>query len=134
MREEMNVRNGSGDVVRSTTEIVGKARRRQFSAAYIDRILQELDEAPHGEGGRILRREGLYSNQVSTWRKQRLTGVESKRGRKPELGRDLKKRNEQQQREIARLQRKLMQAEKIIEVQKKVSELLGVILPSDEVR
>lgn len=134
MRDETFSKNGSVETVRSSTEIVGKARRRQFSAAYIDRILKELDEAPHGEGGKILRREGLYSKQVATWRKHRAEGVESKRGRKPESGSELKKQNEQQQREIARLQRKLMQAEKIIEVQKKVAELLGVILPNDEVR
>ena len=50
----------------SSTEIVGKARRRRFNTSYIDRILKELDEAPHGEGGKILRREGLYSRQVAT--------------------------------------------------------------------
>ena len=57
-------------------------------------------------------------------------GVTTKRGRNAEASVDLKKRIEMQHRENARLQRKLMQAEKIIEVQKKVAELLGVILPS----
>jgi hypothetical protein len=134
MREEIFVKNGVSETVRPSTEIVGKARRRQFSTSYIDRILKELDDAPHGEAGKILRREGLYSKQVAKWRKQRASGVDVKRGRKPESGSDLRKHNEQQQREIARLQRKLMQAEKIIEVQKKVAELLGVIQPNDEVR
>ncbi len=93
-----------------------------------------MDDAPHGEASKILRREGLYSKQVAKWRKQRVSGVTTKRGRKAEASVDLKKRVEQQQRENARLQRKLMQAEKIIEVQKKVAELLGVILPNDEVQ
>lgn len=134
MREGTFVVNGSSGVERSSTEIVGKARRRQFSTSYIDQILNELDAASHGERGKILRREGLYAKQVSRWRQQRATGVRNRRGRKPGTGTDQQQGKARLERENARLRRKLMQAEKIIEVQKKVAELLGVVLPSDEER
>jgi transposase-like protein len=114
-------------------EVVPRAKRRRFSAAYKRQILEEIDQCQqHGEIGAVLRREGLYSSHISQWRRQRdqgqLTGSKSKkRGRKPDP----------QAAEMARLQReneqlkaRLQQAETIIDVQKKLSRLLG--LPTDE--
>ena len=136
MDVEIGMLNGAVGVGKSTksNEIVGKSRRRVLNAAYIEKILAELDQAPHGESGKILRREGLYSTQVVNWRKQKAKGAKATRGRKGATEVDLKKQNEHLQPQIARLERKLDQAEKIIEVQKKVSALLEFVLPSSEVQ
>jgi len=114
-------------------EVPAKAKRRQFSAEYRLRILKEVDgcKTP-GEIGALLRREGLYSSNLVTWRRQRearaLTGMKAqKRGPK---GRKEDPRLKQQEREIARLRHRLKQAETVIEVQKKVAEILGIPLNS----
>lgn len=110
------------------TEVAAKAVRRRYSAEYKLRILQEAEECESGEIGALLRREGLYSSHLTTWRRQReagqLAGLSPrKRGPKPdpqaeELKR-LRKENE-------RLQARLQQAEAIIEAQKKISQLFGL--------
>lgn len=109
-------------------EVRPKAQRRRYSAEYKRRILQEAEacRAP-GEVGALLRREGLYSSHLNTWRQQRQQGelaglTPAKRGRKVdaqavELA-QLKRENE-------RLQAQLERAELIIDVQKKLSRLLG---------
>src|SRR5271157_303317 len=110
------------------TEVVAKAKRRQYTAEYKLRILREVDACQgHGEIGALLRREGVYSSNLTNWRRQRergeLDGLSPrKRGPKPdpravELAR-LKRENE-------RLRERLRQAEVIIEVQKKVAQMLG---------
>jgi transposase-like protein len=111
--------------------VVAKAKRRRFTAEYRLKILRQADacKAP-GELGALLRREGLYSSLLSTWRRQREQGAlvvlrARKRGPKPKAVDPLVKEQEKQ---IARLQRKLKQAEMIIEVQKKVHEILGIPL------
>jgi transposase-like protein len=117
----------------SDPEVPAKAKRRQFSAEYRLRILKEADGCKNsGEIGALLRREGLYSSNLVTWRRQRearaLTGMKAqKRGPK---GRSEDPRLKQQEREIARLRRRLKQAETVIEVQKKVAEILGIPLNS----
>jgi len=116
-------------------EVVPRAKRRQFSAEYKLRILTEADQcSQRGEMGALLRREGLYSSHLTTWRKQRDRGqlqglTPQKRGRKPdpqatELAR--------LQRENAHLRRRLEQAELIIDVQKKVAQMLGLDLDETE--
>jgi transposase-like protein len=118
-------------------EVPEQARRRRFSAAYKARVVEEAQTctAP-GEVGALLRREGLYSSQLTSWRRQYQSGAldalrDDKRGRKgtknpleEELVR-LRKHN-------ARLTRRLEQAETIIEIQKKVSTMLGIPLNSIE--
>lgn len=110
------------------TEVVAKAKRRQYTAEYKLRILQEVDACERlGEIGALLRREGIYSSSLSNWRRQRergeLEGLSpQKRGPKPdpqavELAK-LKRENE-------RLRERLRQAEVIIDVQKKVAQMLG---------
>lgn len=121
-------------------EVPEKASRRQFDAAYKVRILEEADRCTEpGQLGELLRREGLYSSLLATWRKQRdegaLNGLRAKkRGRKP-------RPHDAKDQELARLRRekqeleeRLRQAEAIIEVQKKVSEILRIPLdrPDDE--
>lgn len=122
-------RNGQLEAEVPDPEVVPRAKRRQFSAKYKLRILAEADQCTQrGEIGALLRREGLYSSHLTTWRKQRDRGqleglTPKKRGRKPdrqaaELAR--------LQRENERLQARLEQAETIIEVQKKLSQMLGL--------
>ena len=111
-------------------EVVPKAKRRKFSAEYKRRILDEADSCTEpGQIGALLRREGLYSSHLTTWRRQRDRGLiqalsPKKRGRKrkDELEREVARL----QRENARLQASLEQAEMIIDVQKKLSKLLGL--------
>lgn len=110
------------------TEVVPKAKRRQFSVAYKKRILVEVDGCTQaGQIGAILRREGLYSSHLTSWRHQRDRGeLAGSQGRpakseaEPELIR-LRQENE-------RLQQRLVQAEVIIDIQKKVSQLIGLTL------
>ena len=115
------------------TEVVAKAKRRQYTAEYKLRILREVDACQgYGEIGALLRREGVYSSSLTNWRRQRERGEldslsPQKRGPKPdpqavELAR-LKRENE-------RLRERLRKAEMIIDVQKKVAQMLGEM--SDE--
>jgi transposase-like protein len=109
--------------------------RRRFTAAYKQRILAEVEAAAgRGAVGRILRREGLYSSQLTTWRKARANSERAalapkKRGPKPVPANPLQAEHTQLQRENARLHKKLHTAELMIDLQKKVSQLLGITLP-----
>jgi transposase-like protein len=118
--------------------VLEKPVRRRFTAEYKLRILQEADQCTaSGQLGTLLRREGLYSSLLSTWRKQRdqgtLAGLSPKRrGRKANPDAPLIAENQRLMRETQRLAAKLRQAETIIEVQKKLSEILGIPLPPPE--
>lgn len=111
-------------------EVTLKASRRQFSAEYKKRILAEADRCREpGEIGELLRREGLYSSHLTTWRRQRedrgVTGLAGqKRGRKKdEAAAEMAKL----QRENERLRKQLDQAELIIGAQKKLTEALATL-------
>ena len=112
-----------------------KPVRRRFTAEYKLRTLREADRSTEsGQLGAMLRREGLYSSHLSAWRKQRsegtLAGLEPKRrGRKTSPDAPLIAENDRLQRDNQRLTARLRQAETIIEVQKKLSEILGIPLP-----
>jgi transposase-like protein len=118
-------------------EVVERAARRRFTPQYKLKILREAERCPTpGEVGALLRREGLYSSNLSAWRKQREAGAlalmsATKRGRQPKLSAQDKELARLRQ-ELERLRKKLGQAEKIIEVQKKLSEVLGVSLEGPE--
>lgn len=115
-----------------------KAVRRRFTAEYKLRILREADRSTGpGQLGALLRREGLYSSHLSTWRRQRDTGslaglTPKRRGRKANPDAALIAENQRLKREAQRLAEKLRQAETIIEVQKKLSEILGIALPPSD--
>lgn len=113
------------------TEVTEKAKRRRFSAAYKARILEEVDRSP-GQTGAILRREGLYSSHLTSWRRQRRAGtlraLGKKRGRKGKSAAELE--NEKLRKEKARLEHELHKAQVIIDAQKKLADILGVTLPS----
>lgn len=105
-------------------QVVPKGERRRFSTEYKLRILAEADQCTeHGQIGALLRREGLYSSHLTTWRRQREQGtLGGKRGRKPDPQSAEIKRLEQ---ENERLRARLARAEHIIDVQKKLAQLLG---------
>jgi transposase-like protein len=107
----------------ATSEVIARPVRRRFTAEDKLRILQEADRCAPGELGALLRREGLYSSQLSKWRRQRqagqLAGLKpKKRGRKVDAHAQELARLE---REKARLQAQLERAELIIEAQKSCS-------------
>lgn len=113
-----------------------RATRRRFTAEYKKKILDELDAlTERGEVGALLRREGLYSSHVTAWRAERrageLSGLEPKRrGPKSKEANPLAKELEAKEREIARLKAENAKLALICDVQKKVSQLLGVTLPT----
>lgn len=112
-------------------EVPTRALRRRFTAAYKRRILHEADTCDPGGIAALLRREGLYSSHLTTWRHQReqgeIAGLEPrKRGKKAAPRNPLAAENERLQRETERLQKRLRQAEIIIDVQKKLCEMLGL--------
>ena len=117
-------------------EVAATAKRRQFSSHDKRRILAAADRCTAvGEIGALLRREGIYSSQLATWRKQRAaterTGLEpQKRGRKANPALAEARRVAELTKENARLRRKLATAQTIIDVQKKLCILLG--LPTAE--
>ncbi len=124
--------NGVSNQQQPQNEVTPKAKRRRFSAQYKLRILEETDRCTQpGQIGALLRRECLYSSNLTSWRRQRDQGQigalsPKKRGPKPvpdaTMVRELTKLREQNR----RLEQKLKKAELIIEVQKKVSALLGL--------
>jgi transposase-like protein len=110
-------------------EVPAKARRRHFTAKYKLRILAKADRCSKpGDIGELLRKEALYSSHLSKWRQQRdegaLAALSKKRGRRPRSVDPQAKRVAELERENARLRQKLAKAETIIEVQKKLSQLL----------
>jgi transposase-like protein len=120
------------------SEVIARPRRRSFTAEYRRSILDQADAA-HDAGavGLLLRREGLYSSHLATWRRQRRQGgidalTPKKRGPKVVVS-PLVKENREQQATIIRLTKKLKNAELIIEVQKKVAALLGNPIPNIQI-
>jgi transposase len=119
-------------------EVSEKAVRRHFTVEYKLNILQQADACRDERGiGALLRREGLYSSHLTTWRRQRdrgiLSGLQPKqRGRKTNLIHPLQVENLQLRKESNRLQRRLKRAELIIDIQKKISQMLGIPLKNPE--
>ena len=114
--------------------VLERPERRRFTAAYKLRILREADESEPGQLGALLRREGLYASHLTAWRKQRHEGTQAgltpkRRGRKAAPDASLIAENDRLKRENQRLTAKLRQVETILEVQKKLSEILGIPLP-----
>ena len=138
IQADLSQNNGQFSTNGPDPEVVVKAERRHFTAEYKRRILHEAEACTQrGEVGALLRREGLYSSHLTTWRRQRTHGelhglTPAQRGRKAdpraaEIAR--------LQRETERLKTQLARAELIIDVQKKLSQMLGLPeTPSDEVK
>ena len=120
---------------RPSTEVVEKASRRRFTAEYKARILREVAACSKaGELGALLRREGLYSSHLFAWRSQVARGelahlAPKRRGPKPKVGGERDRENARLVRENAKLLLRAERAEAFVEIQKKVSQLLGIVLP-----
>jgi transposase len=111
-----------------STEIAVKPTRRKFTAEYKLKILQETDQCKPGDVGAVLRREGLFSSHLGAWRREREIGqlqalAPRRRGRKPN---PLEAEVEQLRKKLARTEKRLEQAEIILDTQKKLCQLLGV--------
>ena len=116
------------------TEVPEKARRRRFTAEYKQKILREAERCQKpGEIGALLRREGLYSSHLAAWRAARArgerAGLEAKRrGTKPRVRDGQAQRVAALEGEVQRWKGRAERAEFLVEVQKKVSRLLGIEL------
>lgn len=113
-------------------EVLPKPKRRTFTAEYKADILAQADACGPGEVGALLRREGLYSSYLTDWRRERDGGAMNglkpkKRGRKGNPDKKLQAENEQLRRQNKRLENELYKARTVIDVQKKVARLLGVL-------
>jgi transposase-like protein len=123
---------------RPPSEVNEKPIRRRFTAEYKMRVVEEADGCTEkGQVGELLRREGLYSSQLTDWRRLRREGSLSslkpkQRGRKPNRNIKAVQELDRLHRENRRLTERLRQAETIIDVQKKVCELLGIATPPSE--
>jgi transposase len=121
------------------TEVTEKAKRRVFTVEYKRKIVKEAQACKGpGEIGALLRREGLYSSHLTTWRQARDRGelapgaAAKKRGPTPTPADPRDKKIAEQEREIARLTKRAERAEAIAEIQKKVAALLGRPFPNEE--
>ena len=131
----MNFQTNSLHVPRPPTEVTAKAKRRRFTAEYKRKILKEADACDRGELGALLRREGLYSSHLVDWRRARDAGelaglTPRKRGPKAQAPDPLAAKVAEQQKQIARLEAENAKLQLICSVQKKVSLLLGLTLPT----
>jgi len=121
-------------------EVPEKKPRRKFTAKYKLEIIEKADQCTEpGQIGALLRKEGLYSSNLTTWRKQRENGLleamsPKKRGRKEKEKNPLAPKVAELEKENERLRKKLRKAEIIIDVQKKVSEILGIAQPTEDER
>jgi len=111
-------------------EVPAKARRRRFTREYKLSVLRQADACKEpGEIGALLRREGLYSSHLTVWRRQRAEGTLATKRRGPKSTKP-DPHTVELERENRRLRRQLQKAETVIEIQKKVSTLLGIPLKS----
>jgi len=118
-------------------EVLAKASRRRFSGEYKLQILREADTCTEpGAIGALLRREGLYSSHLTTWRAQRERGellglTPKRRGPAPSPKNPLAVKVAALERELIRQRARADRAEALVDLQKKVSELLGIALPQN---
>ena len=119
-------------------EVAPRAQRRTFTAKYKLRIVEAAKRCKKpGELGALLRKEGLYSSHLASWRKSYERGAlrelsDTKRGRKKDPDRESRLALEKLERENQRLRKKLWQAEKVIEVQKKLTVTLEALRQEEE--
>ena len=128
---------GGRGAPRPNPEVVARAKRRGFTAAFKQEVLAEADAARASGGiGAVLRRHGLYSSHLTKWRQERSAGIlegltPQKRGPKTKVTAAMLE-NQKLQRENERLTEQLRKAEIVIDVQKKVAALLGRPFPQTE--
>lgn len=119
-------------------EVMAKAKRRMFSAKEKLRVLKEADAITDVGGiGALLRREGLYSSHLTEWRRARAAGeldalAPKKRGRKAAEVNPLEKEVVELKRALAKAESRARRAEALVDLQKKVAELLGNPFPKED--
>jgi transposase len=128
------LKNSGGTI---NPEVLERPIRRQYTAEYKLKILKEAKFLPPGELGALLRREGLYFSNLTTWRRQKEKGTlealsPRKRGRKTPKPNPLTRKLAELTKENEKLKKKLKQAEMIIEFQKKISEILQIPIENEE--
>jgi transposase len=134
MSSQQSNHETNGKAAHPDPEVLEKPVRRKFTAAYKLEMVETAERCTElGQIGALLRREGLYSSHLSTWRNQRQQGQlqaleDNKRGRKATIPHPVQKELEQLRRENQRLRHKMQQAELIIDIQKKASQLMGISL------
>src|SRR5437667_11935482 len=117
-------------------EVVAKATRRRFTVEYKRKIVREADACKTpGAIGAVLRREGLYSSHLTTWRAARergeLAGAPKKRGPARRVVDPRDKKLAAQERELTRWKKRAERAEALVELQKQVAALLGTPLATE---
>jgi transposase len=122
---EQDKRNRLGQLETANPEVIPGPRHRTFSREYKLRILAEAEQCEQGEIAALLKREGIYYATLSKWRQQQAAGRLEEPAREPK-GDVQAQKIARLEREKARLEAKLAKAEAIIEVQKKLSEILGL--------
>lgn len=136
-RRATDGKTGAAPMPRPDPEVVAQAKRRRFTAEYKRHVLQAADQAKGSGGvGALLRREGLYSSLLTTWRRERDAGVlqalaPQKRGPKSKFD-PIADENQQLRRQNQRLVEELRKAEIVIDVQKKVASLLGRLMATPD--
>lgn len=138
-KKSVGLNSGTDKVTasKSSNKISEKPIRRRFTPEYKLEIIRQLEECrgTHGAVGELLRREGLYSSQVSGWKREAdLNGSNTfakKRGPKPDPTAESKKQISDLEKKIASLEKQLGQAHSVIDIQKKLSAILGVTLPEE---
>jgi transposase len=123
-------------VVGPAIEVVAKAARRRFTVEYKRKIVREADCCKTSGGvGALLRREGLYSSHLTTWRAARergeLAGVPKTRGPVRRVADPRDKRITELERERTRWQKRAERAEALVELQKQVAASLGTPLTTE---
>jgi len=123
-------------IVGPAIEVVAKATRRRFRVEYKRKIVREADACKTpGAVGALLRREGLYSSHLTTWRAARergeLAGAPKKRGPVQRVLDPRDKKLAEQAREISRWQQRAARAEALVALQKQVAALLGTPLTTE---
>jgi transposase-like protein len=116
-----------------TSEVLDRPKRRRFSIAEKRRIVAAADACAPGTLGALLRREGIYSSLLSSWRKQRDhgdfdSGTLRQRSAQKSADQTLQRRNDELEKENRKLNRRLQRAELILDIQKKAAGLLGIEL------
>jgi transposase len=130
LRQPKN-KNGTSPAAPPATEVPVRAQRKKFSAADRERILKETDGLSAGDLASALRREGLYVHTLNKWRTQRdLTNIAVRRA--SGAPNPLSAENRKLREENERLQKKLQQASDIIQIQKKISQMLTMTLDATE--
>ena len=125
----------NGTEKRHDVQVSATGKRRRFTAQYKLEIVRQADACKaSGEIGALLRREGLFSSQLTDWRRSRERGellAPKKRGRKPKVVDERDRKIAELEKQVRKATARAEHAEALVDLQKKVAALLGRPLESD---